>query len=128
MDRQTSDAAKMAPHKYKQLEDNEIRVLKVPPTIHASWQLIHVKLDSKPQYTALSKFPNHIMIDGHRFPITANLHNALVEVTPRIVAPKGLFASRDFLWIDAICIYSRRTTMKHPGNLRLGTSTYCLRV
>jgi len=44
------------------------------------------------------------MTGGHRFPITGNIHNALAELAPRIVAPKGLFASRDFHWIDAICI------------------------
>jgi hypothetical protein len=57
--------------------------------------------------------PQEIFIDGHPVEVTWNLHAALYHI--RQSTPSG---HRRILWVDALCIYSHRTTMKYLGTLR----------
>jgi hypothetical protein len=54
--------------------------------------------------------PLFISIKEHKLPVTVNLHTALSRL-------RDCSLTR-IIWIDAVCIYSYRTTMKHLRNLR----------
>ena len=116
---------KSGPYKYCPLEANkaEIRLLKVTTSQAESdpiqCSLIHVNLDNKwmPlfEFSALSytwgvpKFDESIQVDGHKFPVTKNLKEALVRLRaspgPDINRPYNPDAPPvSYWWIDAVCI------------------------
>lgn len=78
--------------------------------------LKQVSLDDGPEYEALlyvwgdSQTPHHLHTPNGDKPITSNLYASL----KRLRQPEG----DRILWIDAICIYSHRTVMKHLKILR----------
>ena len=90
---------------YRQLKDNEIRLLK--PLPHSSgllcYRIVYVSLASEPRYAALSYTwgspgdTHHILLNGQRFPIRHNLHDALDQIS-------SLKLVNRYLWVDAICI------------------------
>ena len=90
---------------YRQLKDNEIRLLKPLPRSSDSlcYSIEHVSLASKPRYAALSYtwgLPgdlHHILLNGQRFPIRHNLHDALSQISSTKLV-------NNYLWVDAICI------------------------
>ena len=90
---------------YRQLKDNEIRLLKPHPRSSDSlcYSIKHVSLASKPRYAALSYTwgppgdAHHILLNGQRFSIRHNLHDALDQIS-------GTKLVKQYLWVDAICI------------------------
>ncbi|KAL8707409.1 MAG: hypothetical protein Q9220_007554 [cf. Caloplaca sp. 1 TL-2023] len=90
---------------YQPLELNEIRLLKpVYTTTHTvAFDLIHASLLLTPQYTALSYTwgspgeDQDILLNGQRFPIRRNLHDALRQMRSSKIHDR-------YLWVDAICI------------------------
>ena len=125
---------KSGPYKYRPLATDkaEIRLLKVTTTQAESdlieCSLIHVNLDNKGtirpghpdwkplfEFAALSytwgepKFDESIQVDGHKFPVTKTLKEALVRLRenpdPDIDRPYDLAAPPvSYWWIDAVCI------------------------
>lgn len=92
-------------------QHREIRVLTLLPGNKeepVKVDLTTKSLNSGPIYNALSyvwgdlasagKLGNTIMIDGHEFPVTANLLSALRHLRPPFGARPTIF------WVDAVCI------------------------
>jgi hypothetical protein len=123
----TSTAAEMATINYSSLDRSrsEIRLLELlPKTMTSPYQgdlspsckFFHVSLNKNPQYMALSytwgdpRGTQTIIIENTPVPVTRNLHSAMQrlrhDTNPKVI------------WIDALCIYSHRTTMKDLGILR----------
>ena len=79
--------------------------------------LLHVPLDTKLSYEALSytwgdlKMLHPILLDDQTFPVMENLYDTLRHLRLKNDQVR-------YLWIDALCMYSYRTAMKHLGNLR----------
>lgn len=79
--------------------------------------LLHVPLHTEYAYEALSytwgdpKMLHPISLDDQPFPVTEHLHNALRHL--RFKNDKARY-----LWIDALCIYSDRSSIINCGNLR----------
>jgi hypothetical protein len=91
--------------RYQQLNLNEIRLLKPlsRSSSSLSFEIIHVSLLSTPSYAALSYTwgppgdTHSILLNGRRFPMRRNLHDALLQIhSSRLVD--------QYLWADAICI------------------------
>ena len=90
---------------YRQLKVNEIRLLKPLPRSSDSlcYSIKHVSLASKPRYAALSYTwglpgdTHHILLNGQRFLIRHNLHDALDQISSSKLVKR-------YLWVDAICI------------------------
>ncbi len=125
---------KSGPYQYRPLasDKSEVRILKLvgggKETDPIECSLIHVDFDragkaahGDPDYAALSQyialsytwgepdFHESILIDGHTFPVTKNLKDALVRLrtTPRpgINLPyKAVQPTVSYWWIDAICV------------------------
>ncbi|KAH7322023.1 heterokaryon incompatibility protein-domain-containing protein, partial [Rhexocercosporidium sp. MPI-PUGE-AT-0058] len=116
---------KTGPYKYRPLATDkaEIRLLRVTASQADSdvvdCNLIHVNLDNKfsplSRFKALSytwgepQFDESIQVDGHKFPVTKNLKEALLSLRkdpdPNIDRPYHLAApSVWYWWIDAVCI------------------------
>ncbi|KAJ3459725.1 hypothetical protein MRS44_015798 [Fusarium solani] len=96
---------------YEPLLPDAIRLLSVAPgdSERITCELIHVRLDSKPKFWALSyvwgarENPALIEVNGCSFQVTRNLYDALREYRRQFLG-----CDRDtngaFIWIDAICI------------------------
>jgi hypothetical protein len=106
---------------YSPLEHrNEIRLLRIEPKSGGGCINITLEtygLDSDVQFTALSYVWGNptpqfkIVCNGHRVPIGQNLLAVLSRLQEQRY--NGL------LWVDAICIYSHRSSIKPCRNLRL---------
>ena len=89
---------------YRPLLEGQIRLIEIQAGSSLNCKVHHASIDNPPPYVALSYtwgapvFPNAIMLDGHLFPVTKNLHEALHALGA------GYRASGRFLWVDAICI------------------------
>jgi hypothetical protein len=89
-----------------------------------SGHLITTKLSDAPPYFALSycwgrqKKDVGILCDGKKLKVTASLARALERLQALSGASQNWDLSAKWFWIDQICIYSYRTTMKHLRNLR----------
>jgi len=94
---------------YQELVDSDIRLLK----IHAGGvdteiecDLEQVELDARPDFYALSYVwgdpskTRSILVNGQRFGVGENLHDALCHLRRYYVQPDF----SPFIWIDAICI------------------------
>jgi hypothetical protein len=92
---------------YRQLVDTDVRLLKIHSakandTIECSLHQLH--LGSAPEYYALSyvwgdvRNRMQIILNGHPFQVTENLHSALL----RLGSDEKFSGS--YFWIDAICI------------------------
>lgn len=99
------------------MQTNEIITdIIVDPDLSLQLELLVVFLDESPQYTALSYVwgdpsdPRPILVNGSTFMATQNLYTALEHMQFADIAPA--------IWIDAICIYSHRSSIKHRRNLR----------
>ncbi|RYP15780.1 hypothetical protein DL765_005506 [Monosporascus sp. GIB2] len=92
-------------------ERREIRILALQPGVFEEplrCSIATTDLDTSPVYNALSyvwgdpsssNIPgNTVLLDGHPFPVTANLLTALRHLRP----PAGAGATA--LWVDAVCI------------------------
>ena len=130
----TGPVVKNGPYEYRPLssDKSEVRILKLigggKETDLIECSLLHVDFDragkathGDPDFTPLSqfialsytwgepKFDESILIDGHSFPVTKNLKDALVRLrtTPRpgINLPyKAVQPTESYWWIDAICV------------------------
>ncbi|EEU41553.1 uncharacterized protein NECHADRAFT_87741 [Fusarium vanettenii 77-13-4] len=97
--------------KYEPLLSDEIRLLSVAPgdSELITCELIHVRLDSKLKFWALSyvwgapENPPLIEVNGCSFVVTRNLYHALHEYRRQFVGCDG-DTNGAFIWIDAICI------------------------
>jgi hypothetical protein len=75
-----------------------------------NYDLVHVSLDSKPRYSALSYTwgkpgdEEEICIDGKPFDVRQNLHDALWHIRVYKKAKKVAVPQDKYLWVDAICI------------------------
>ena len=84
--------------------------------------LLQVSLDNPLSYEALSYIwggksnPGLLKLNGHEMTITSNLQDALMQLRSE--------TQDRLLWVDAICIYSDRSSIKHLRNLRLGASIF----
>src|SRR5450432_926340 len=78
----------------------DIRIIRFLRSNPPAWTLIQINLNKAPPYVALSytwgtNVAEHVIhIDGQKLTVSKNLHAALM----------ALRLSRQFLWIDAICI------------------------
>ncbi|KAK3902497.1 heterokaryon incompatibility protein-domain-containing protein [Staphylotrichum tortipilum] len=125
---------KNGPYQYRPLDPNksEVRILKLigggKETDPIECSLLHIDFDhagnashGDPDFAALSqfialsytwgepKFEESILMDGHSFPVTKNLKDALVRLrtTPRpgINLPyKAEQPTVSYWWIDAVCV------------------------
>lgn len=96
---------------YQALEPNQIRLLRVNPTVsnalgYVECTLVQASLANPPPYTALSytwgnqiRYRN-VLIDGCRLPVTPNLESFLRQVLSSLQEGKEV----GYLWIDAICV------------------------
>jgi Heterokaryon incompatibility protein (HET) len=100
-----------APGIYSALEaqKQEIRILRLNAGDRAaqiSGSLVISSIDLAPKYEALSyawgssEMSNTILLNGQVFPVTDNLHTALVYLRTD---------TERLLWMDAICIYPIRS-------------------
>ncbi|KAI8711986.1 hypothetical protein NCS52_01463700 [Fusarium sp. LHS14.1] len=97
--------------KYEPLLSDEIRLLSVAAgdSEPITCELVHVRLDSKPKFWALSyvwgapENPPPIEVNGCSFVVTRNLYHALHEYRRQFVGCDG-DTNGSFIWIDAICI------------------------
>lgn len=98
----------MAQTNYKPLDPDcrEFRLILVQPSYEGSSELIcsiqdNVKLDSKPEYVALSYcwgqpvFDSYVVLEGQKVAVTSNLANAL-----RVVRSEGY----EMISVDQLCI------------------------
>jgi hypothetical protein len=115
----SSDQAGPYPHQVLDAEQRQIRVLTLlPGNWHdpISCELEVVSLNDDPAYFALSyvwgdpKVTLPIFLHRHALQVTSNLGNAL----RRLRGPTKPMV----IWIDALCIYSDRSSTKHLRNLR----------
>ena len=107
-------------HEYKPLSGpDQIRLLHLHHGINdgqVRCELHHYALEDCPLYTAVSyawgeEEPRRvILLDGTQFTVRENLFS-LLDYARQPDEDR-------LLWIDAICIYSRRTAMKHLRTLR----------
>ena len=112
--------------RYNELLDHDetIRLLQIAPStnldssVPLECSILKIRLELAPIYTALSyTWGNDVAtaslsIDGLSFMIRPNLHSALLALR--------YISSKRILWVDAICIYSDRSRIKHCRNLRFG--------
>jgi hypothetical protein len=121
----TADSAptEVTPYKYEPLGADGLRSLRLvtllaglPDQHEVECHISHYALDQCPPYEALSycwggiRDKRTIQCNGAHFNVSANLRSALLNLR---------FDNRSrLLWIDAICTYSHRTTMKHLGTMR----------
>lgn len=93
---------------YRELGESEIRLLRIVP----GTGIIECLLHQMPSDEVTHLFPlsyvwgdatnqETIMLEGHPFQITKNLHGALHQFRQR---PHDVGHPRDYFWIDAICI------------------------
>ena len=115
----SSDQACPYPYQVLDAEQRQIRVLTLlPGNWHdpISCELRVVPLNDDPAYFALShvwgdpKVTLPIFLHKHALQVTSNLENAL----RRLRGPTKPMV----IWIDALCIYSHRTTMNYFESLR----------
>lgn len=103
-------------------DDKRIRLINLLPSVSAEslpgseaavtpkCTIYHTPLDQPPPYYALSyawgdrKSLTPILVDGKPFEVTANLHSALVHLTPKTDPVP--------LWIDALCIDQKNEVEK----------------
>ena len=98
--------------RYRPLGPNEIRILRLKARGKLDFEFVYMSIADNPSYAALSYtwgaavFPCHININGLRFQITQNLHDALEAMVNNglLVDEGGLFQQTGHLWIDAVCI------------------------
>jgi hypothetical protein len=92
----------MASFVHRPLQDNDIRLLQLVSAQTRHYRLVHVSLDSNPQYAALSYTwgdiisPDPINLEGGSFWVTKNLWDSLERLQTH--------ARAQYLWVDAICI------------------------
>lgn len=99
---------------YKPLGVGEIRLLRSrrspANSFKFTYDLIHISLDSNPQYSALSYTwgppgdAGAILLNNVSFPVRQNLHDALTHVNGNIWTKKIATTGDSYLWVDAICI------------------------
>ncbi|KAF2812742.1 uncharacterized protein BDZ99DRAFT_461382 [Mytilinidion resinicola] len=107
-------------YKHIPIHERNIRVLRLLPnpikTAQLECELIEAALDDLPRYEAIS-----YTWDGQLPSWEINCHGEKLMITENADTVLRRFR-RDseewLLWIDFICIYSHRTTMKDPRTLR----------
>ncbi|RYP87171.1 hypothetical protein DL770_004822 [Monosporascus sp. CRB-9-2] len=112
---------------YEPMLGDEIRLLRIQPDSHPviSCELIHLPLSQEPLFWALSyawgstENPKSILVNGHQFSITANLHAALVEFRGLLRKSNGKGSAR-LLWVDSICLNQASTDEKEKEIPRMG--------
>jgi Heterokaryon incompatibility protein (HET) len=105
------------PALYQPLQQGEIRLLGIRPG--GPTELLRCTLQRYPlntKYYALSYVwgdpaqPRNISCNEYSLPIGRNLHAALLNIRKSV--------DDALLWVDALCIYSHRTTMKYLRTVR----------
>jgi hypothetical protein len=109
--------------RYKDLEQNEIRLLRILPEITSiiKCEILHTSLDDSKKYIAISyawgdlEDTRCIILDGHGFSVTESLWQALRKIRSRTSAVA--------VWVDAVCI-NQRNTAERNYQVQLMTSIY----
>jgi len=105
----------MAGLRYTALKQNEIRVLRSTSTKDLVFDLVHISLESKPCYCALSytwgtpKFTHRVIVGNQQIRVTENLHDALRQLTNRQQDKSPSIVPGNLLWVDAVCIDQSNT-------------------
>ena len=100
--------------RYNVLRENEIRVLRPKSNTILDFDVVVLNIENNPRYYALSYvwgpsiFNHRVIVDDRPCKVTANLYDALAQLTLRQLRKSPLLSSRDYIWADAICIDQER--------------------
>ncbi|KAI8956385.1 heterokaryon incompatibility protein-domain-containing protein [Xylaria longipes] len=96
---------------YRQLIDNDIRLLNILPGYGILECVLHqMPLAKEQMFYALSytwgnqNETEKILLDGEPFKVTRNLYDALKQFRERPGSPATIGFPDDYFWIDAICL------------------------
>ncbi|KAI0489506.1 heterokaryon incompatibility protein-domain-containing protein [Xylaria cf. heliscus] len=102
---------RISAYPYRQLIDNDIRLLNILPGHGTLECVLHqMPLAKEHMFYALSytwgnnNESEEILLDGEPFKVTRNLHEALQQFRERPGSPAVIGFPDDYFWVDAICL------------------------